>query len=62
MYFYKIRNVLVHVDHHHLISTMNLDYLIPLPTLTPSTTQIITSLEQYDSGIRFQAPYKLAQA
>ena len=24
MYFYKIRNALVHVDHHHLISTRNL--------------------------------------
>ena len=29
MYFYKIRNVLVHVDHHHLIPTRNLNYLIP---------------------------------
>ena len=29
MYFYKIRNDLVHVDHHHLISTRNLNYLIP---------------------------------
>ena len=29
MYFYKIRNVLVHVDHHHLITTRNLNYLIP---------------------------------
>ena len=29
MYFYKIRNALVHVDHHHLISTRNLNYLIP---------------------------------
>ena len=29
MYFYKIRNVLVHVDHHHLILTRNLNYLIP---------------------------------
>ena len=29
MYFYKIRNALVHVDHHHLISTRKLNYLIP---------------------------------
>ena len=29
MYFYKIRNALVHVDHLHLISTRNLNYLIP---------------------------------
>ena len=57
MYFYKIRNALVHVDHHHLISTRNLNYLIP-----HSNTQILTSLEQYISGIRFQARYRLAQA
>ena len=29
MYFYKIQNALVHVDHHHLIPTRNLTYLIP---------------------------------
>ena len=29
MYFYKIWNALVHVDHHHLIPTRNLNYLIP---------------------------------
>ena len=29
MYFYKIRNVLLHVDHHHLIPIRNLNYLIP---------------------------------
>ena len=51
MYFYKIRNALVHVDHHHLISTRNL-----------STTQMLTSLERYISGIRFQEQYRLAQA
>ena len=55
-----IRNALVHVDHHHLISTRNLNYLIPHSKL--SITQILTSLEQYVSGIRFQAQYRLAQA
>ena len=29
MYFYNIRNALVQVDHQHLISTRNLNYLIP---------------------------------
>ena len=29
IYFYKIRSALVHVDHHHLIPTRNLNYLIP---------------------------------
>ena len=50
MYFYKIQNALVHVDHHHLIPTRKLNYLI------------LTSLEQYVSGIRFQTQYSLAQA
>ena len=29
LYFYKIRNNLVYVDHNHLLPTRNLNYLIP---------------------------------
>ena len=29
MYFYKIRNALLHIHHHYLIPTRNLTYVIP---------------------------------
>ena len=50
----------IHVDHHHLIPTRNLNYLIP-----HSNTQYQSNSyfpEQYVSGIRFQAQYRRAQA